>query len=177
MLKVKSKWAEAHFFIAQNPGIWPDMTVEESTAKIAEPIIESMGMELVDVEYRREQVGWVLRLYIDKPGGVTLDDCSGVSREVGVAIEVEELIEQRYSLEVSSPGLTRPLKKLSDFERFAGSYAKLKFYGAIDGRKTVVGTIKSVEGGKILFSLDDEEDITINFGDIAKANLEYKQEA
>ncbi|MBE9537309.1 MAG: ribosome maturation factor RimP [Proteobacteria bacterium] len=152
------------------------MTVEESAAKIAEPIIESMGMELVDVEYRREQVGWVLRLYIDKPGGVTLDDCSGVSREVSVAIEVEDILDQRYSLEVSSPGLTRPLKKLSDFERFAGSYAKLKFYGPIEGRKTVVGTIKSVEGEIILFSLDDKEDITLNFGDIAKANLEYKQE-
>ena len=62
------------------------MTVEESAAKIAEPIIESMGMELVDVEYRREQVGWVLRLYIDKPGGVTLDACSEVSREVSLAI-------------------------------------------------------------------------------------------
>jgi len=152
------------------------MTVEESAAKIAEPIIESMGMELVDVEYRREQHGWVLRFYIDKPGGVTLDDCSEVSREVGVAIEVEEMIEQRYNLEVSSPGLTRPLKKPSDFERFAGSYAKLKFYGAIDGRKTVVGTIKSADGEEIIFSLDDKEDITVNFGDIAKANLEYKQE-
>ena len=153
------------------------MTVEESAAKIAEPIIESMGMELVDVEYRREQVGWVLRLYIDKPGGLTLDDCSGVSREVGLALEVDDVIDQRYNLEVSSPGLTRPLKKISDFERFSGSYAKLKFYGPIvKGRKTVEGTIKSVEGEEILFSLDDKEDITTNFGDIAKANLEYKQE-
>lgn len=167
---------EVHFFIAQNLGRRHVVTVEESTAKIAEPIVESMEMELVDVEYRREQHGWVLRLYVDKTGGVTLDDCSSVSREVGVAIEVEDFIEQHYSLEVSSPGLTRPLKKLSDFERFAGSYAKLKFYGPIDGKKTVLGTIKSVEGEKILFSMDDEEDITINFGDIAKANLEYKQE-
>lgn len=153
-----------------------DMTVEERAAGIAETILHSMGMELVDVEFRREQIGWVLRFYIDKEGGVNLDDCSVASREMGAAIEVEDIIEQHYHLEVSSPGLTRPLKKPSDFERFKGSYAKLKFYGPIDGKKTVTGVIKGVEEDKILFAIEDKEEKLIAFSDIAKANLEYRQE-
>lgn len=152
-----------------------DLALAEKIANIAEPILEPMGMELVDVEFRREQVGWVLRIYIDKDGGVTLDDCSSVSREVGAAIEIEDLIEQHYSLEVSSPGLTRPLKRLSDFERFKGCYAKLKFYGPIDGKKVVVGVIKGIDENRVIIDLEGDEK-KIDFSEIAKANLEYRQE-
>jgi ribosome maturation factor RimP len=152
-----------------------DFTPAEKAAKIAEPILESMGLELVDIEFRREQAGWVLRIYIDREGGVTLDDCASASREVGAAIEIEDLIEQHYSLEVSSPGLTRPLKRLQDFERFKGCYAKLKFYGPVDGKKSVVGMIKGIDQNRVVIDLEGYE-MKIDFSEIAKANLEYRQE-
>jgi len=151
------------------------LSIEEETAKIAEPILESYKMELVDVEYRREHGGWVLRLFIDKEGGVTLDDCGMVSREIGTVIEVEELIENNYNLEVSSPGITRPLKKLSDYERFKGQYAKIKLYEAKDGLKTFVAIIKGVNKDEVLFEKDNNE-IQVAFSTIAKANLEFVQE-
>lgn len=150
-----------------------DIGIEKKAEAIAEPIIESMGMELVDIEYRREQVGWVLRLYIDKEGGVILDDCSSVSREVGAAIEIEDMVDHHYSLEVSSPGLTRPLKKLKDFERFKGSYSKVKLFSPLEGNKIFRGDIVDVKDETITFNIDGKE-IEIKFKDIAKANLEFK---
>ena len=151
------------------------LSIEEEAARVAAPILDSYKMELVDVEYRREHGGWILRLYIDKEGGVTLDDCGMVSREVGTVIEVEELIDQHYNLEVSSPGITRPLKKISDYERFAGQYAKIKLYEAKDGLKSFVAIIKGIEGEDVLLEKDGEE-IKVAFSGIAKANLEFIQE-
>ncbi|HEC49938.1 MAG TPA: ribosome maturation factor RimP, partial [Candidatus Desulfofervidus auxilii] len=81
------------------------------------PILGDEGLELVDVEFQREKQGWVLRVYIDKPGGVTLDDCTDISYQLSAVLDVEDLIDTSYTLEVSSPGLTRPLKELSDYER------------------------------------------------------------
>src|SRR4030066_246181 len=85
---------------------------------MAEPILLGERMELVDIEYRRESKGWVLRLYIDKEGGVTLDDCTRISQEVGRSLDVEDFISTPYTLEVSSPGLARPLKKEKDFMKY-----------------------------------------------------------
>ncbi len=149
--------------------------IEDKVVDIAGPVIESLGMELVDVEYRREQPGWVLRLYIDKDGGVTLDDCTRVSREVGTVFEVEDIIDGHYHLEVSSPGLTRPLKKIEHFERFIGRSAKIKLYGPIEGRKTITGKIAAVAGDEVHLD-EDGEIIKIKYNDIAKANLEFTQE-
>lgn len=152
------------------------LTIESEAAKIATPILDSYDMELVDVEYRREYGGWVLRLYIDKKGGVTLDDCGMVSREIGAVIEVEELIDHPYNLEVSSPGITRPLKKLSDYERFKGKYAKIKLYEAINGMKNFVALIEDINNDKEIVFNKDGKAIKVAFGDIAKANLEFIQE-
>ncbi|MDH3976258.1 MAG: ribosome maturation factor RimP [Deltaproteobacteria bacterium] len=151
------------------------LTIEEEAARIAIPILESCNMELVDVEYRREHGGWILRLYIDKEGGVTLDDCGMVSREIGTVIEVEELIDHHYNLEVSSPGITRPLKKPADYERFKGRYAKIKLYEAIEGMKSFVALIKGVEDKEIILDKEGKE-IKVAFNAIAKANLEFIQE-
>src|SRR3989337_223784 len=93
---------------------------------IADPIFSNEGMELVEIEYRRESRGWVLRLYIDKEGGVTLDDCTHVNREVGRSLDVEDFITTPYTLEVSSPGLNRPLKNEKDFSRYLNHRVKVK---------------------------------------------------
>ena len=152
-----------------------DSNIEEKATKLAEPVVESHGMELVDVEFRREPTGWVLRIFVDKEGGVNLDDCSLISREVGTIIEVEELIEQHYTLEVSSPGLTRRIKKLEDFDRFKGKFIKLKCYEAVDGSKKMTGRLLGIDGDNVILEKDAKE-LKILYKNIAKANLEFVQE-
>ena len=100
---------------------------------LVRPVLEEMGLELVEVQYRREQSGWVLRFIIDKQEGISLDDCVAVSREVGQLLDIEDIIDQSYNLEVSSPGLERPLKSIADFQRFVGRKARIKTLEAIGG--------------------------------------------
>ena len=105
--------------------------IPDRVRDLAEPLIEAEGLELVDVEYLREGSRWVLRLYIDKPGGVDLDACQTVSRLVDKVLDVEDPIAPSYSLEVSSPGLERPLKKREHFEKFAGREVEIRTFGPI----------------------------------------------
>ena len=99
---------------------------QKQVEELITPILDDLAYELVDLQMRQEGRTLALVIYIDKPGGVTLDDCVRVSREVGAIMEIEDPIKSAYRLEVSSPGLDRPLKKAADFERFAGKKAKLK---------------------------------------------------
>lgn len=136
----------------------------------AGPLLETMGLELVEIQFRREGHGWVLRFFIDREQGVTLDDCAAVSREIGTWLDVEDLIEQAYHLEVSSPGLERPLKKPEDFERFSGRKARIKLREPRDARRVFTGTLESVQGDGITL-LVDERPVRIDFEEIAKARL------
>ncbi|HHD62929.1 MAG TPA: ribosome maturation factor RimP [Desulfobulbaceae bacterium] len=113
-----------------------------------------MGVELVEIQYQREGHGWVLRFFIDREGGVTLDDCAGVSREVSRYLEVEDPIEHAYHLEVSSPGLERPLKKKNDFVRFVGRRARIKMREKRDGQRVFIGTLQGVKDGDVLLHVD-----------------------
>lgn len=107
---------------------------------IVEPVVAHQGLELVELEFQREPRGWVLRLYIDRQdGGVTLDDCTLVSREVSDLLDAKDPIEHPYNLEVSSPGPERPLRKPEDFQRWCGRQVKVKWWGA--GRKVLQGTL------------------------------------
>jgi ribosome maturation factor RimP len=103
--------------------------------RLAEPLCLSEGLELVHIEYQREQSGRTLRLYLDKPGGVTLDDCAAVSRQLGDILDVSLESEAAYRLEISSPGLNRPLGKLEDFKRFSGRRVKVRTRKAVQGQK------------------------------------------
>ena len=113
--------------------------IRQQIEQLAEALVASEGMELVDLEYRREGRRWMLRLFIDKDGGVTLDDCASISRELGDLLDVKDVIPQAYVLEVSSPGLNRRLRKKEDFSRFAGQKVKLRLVAPIDGRRKIVG--------------------------------------
>ncbi len=117
------------------------VTVVESFSR---PVVEALGLELVEVQFRRES-GWVLRLFIDSPKGVTVDDCAAVSRQVSSYLEVEDVIEQAYTLEVSSPGLERPLKRKEDFVRFCGRQARIKLREPIDGQRVFIGLLSTLE--------------------------------
>ena len=128
-------------------------------------------MELVEVQFRREGHGWVLRLFIDKEGGVTIDDCADVSREISAYLEVEDLIAHAYHLEVSSPGLERPLKKKTDFVRFAERLVRIKLREPLEnGQKVLVGTLRGLDEDAILLELETET-VRIDLDKISKARL------
>lgn len=143
----------------------------QEVREVVEPILQSQGYELVDLEYQRESRGWVLRIYLDREGGITLDDCSGVSHEVGAVLEVKDVIPNAYVLEVSSPGLTRPLKKPEDYNRFRNQLVKIKLFQPLDGRRNFKGTLLGLEVETVRVEADGQV-FEIPLQSIAKANLE-----
>lgn len=145
---------------------------ERAVSQIVEPIVASHGMELVDVGYRREARGWVLRIYIDREGGVSLDDCVLVSNEVGPVMDVEDLFQSPYTLEVSSPGLNRVLKKETDFERFKERPARIRTHNPIGKRRNFRGRLLGCTEGVIQIEVDGEV-LSIPLSNVAKANLEF----
>ncbi len=143
------------------------------------PLLDSLGIELVELEYRKEGQGMMLRLYIDKPGGITLDDCADVSRELSEILDVEDVIHAHYNLEVSSPGLNRPLKKESDYLRYAGRLVKIRTFETVaddagNKRKTFLGELLGLEGGVVSIKLTEGQSAAIPLEKIAKANLEFE---
>lgn len=152
-------------------------TVEARAQTVLEPIVAGEGLELLEVEFVREHEGWVLRLFIDKPGGrVGLDECSQVSRAVDTVLDVEDLIPHEYNLEVSSPGVNRPLKKPAHYERVKGQRVKVKTFGPIGEppRKNFTGTLTEVAADAIAVDVEGAGVFRIPFKDIAKANLEFE---
>jgi ribosome maturation factor RimP len=152
-------------------------TVEARAQELLEPIVAGEGLELLEVEFVREREGWVLRLFIDKPGGrVGLDECSQVSRAVDTVLDVEDLVPHEYNLEVSSPGVNRPLKKPAHYERVKGQKVKVKTYGPIGEppRKNFTGTLTEVAADAISVDVEGAGNFRISFKDIAKANLEFE---
>jgi ribosome maturation factor RimP len=149
--------------------------VEARARELAAPLVAGEGAELVEVEFLREREGWVLRLFIDKPGGVGLEDCEKASRAVETVLEVEDVIPNEYRLEVSSPGLDRPLTKREHFERVQGERVKVKTFGPVGEppRKNFTGRLKAVEPEAVQIEVDGAGEFRIPFKDIAKANLEF----
>jgi len=145
--------------------------IKEVTSLI-EPILDEMEIELVDIEYLHEQGRWILRIYVDEPGGITLDDCARVSREIGGLIEVKDIFHQEYVLEVSSPGLNRRLKKEQDFERAVGKNVKIRLFTPLEGQRSFRGSLQSFQDGILCLGVKDDL-ILLPFGDVEKANLVY----
>jgi ribosome maturation factor RimP len=141
----------------------------EATA-LASPLCESEGIELVHLEYQRESNGWILRLYIDKPGGVTLDDCINVSRQMNDLLDVHLDEIGPYNLEVTSPGPDRPLVKAQDFEKFEGNLAKIKTVRPFDGQKNFKGVLMGIYKEQVKLRVG-QETIAIALTDISKARL------
>lgn len=156
------------FFFMNNDGPIYNDHIEQEIAKLAEPVMIDMGYELVEVQFRRESHGQVLRLIIYKESGIGVDDCAKVSREVGLLLDVEELIDQAYNLEVSSPGLDRLLESERDFARYFGKKVRLVL---IDGAEELLGTIGRVAEGKVAIVFGDTTE-EIPLDEIIKARLE-----
>lgn len=149
-----------------------DSKIVESIRQAVIPSLVSQGLELVDIEYLRGSGGWTLRLFIDKEGGITLDDCTSVSHQIGDLIRVKDIINQSYTLEVSSPGLNRPLKNVKDFERAMGREVKIKTHKPIQGRKNFKGVLVAYRHGIVRISVDFKN-YDIPLSDIIRANLVY----
>lgn len=147
--------------------------VAEKVEFLLRGAVEEQGMELVHVQYLGRPRSPLLRVYIDKPGGVTLDDCQSVSRQAGVLLDVEDLISGQYVLEVSSPGLDRPLFRVEDYRRFSGREVRLVTREKIDSRRKFTGYIQDLRDGVVQLDCQDKS-YQIPFGMIAKANLVYR---
>lgn len=154
-----------------------DMTKRERYEKMAEelvmPIIEKNNFELVDVEYLKEAGTWYLRFYIDKEGGITIDDCELVSRAMSEQLDDNDFIEDSYILEVSSPGLGRPLKKEKDFARNIGEEVEVRLFQAIDGQKEYIGALASYDKDTVTIELEDTSSIKIQRKNIALIRLAF----
>ncbi len=138
---------------------------------IIEPVIESMGYELVGVEYQGGGQHGTLRVYVDHVDGIKLDDCAAISHQLSGLLDVEEPIREAYDLEISSPGIDRPLFKRADFERFAGRRARIRLAVARDGRRNFAGELQPSADTALVRIRVDGEDFDLPFADIAKANL------
>ncbi|MBM9536883.1 ribosome maturation factor RimP [Desulfobulbus alkaliphilus] len=145
-------------------------TLITTIQSFVEPMLADMAMELVDIQYRREGHGWVLRFFLDKDGGITIDDCARVSREISAYLEVENLIDHPFHLEVSSPGLERPLKKREDFLRFADRPVRIKVHNPLGGQRVLTGILRGLEGDAVALEMETGM-VFVDQENISKARL------
>ncbi len=136
-------------------------SIEDKIEQLVMPIINENGYELVDIEFLKENSNWYLRIYVDKQGGFTIDDCELVSKSLGEILEKDDPIDKSYILEVSSPGLDRPLKKESDFERYKGEVVDVKLYKAINKTKQFQGILKGLENN--IVTIEDDTGKFLSF--------------
>ena len=148
-----------------------DEYIVEKVQEFAEGFLPSMGLELVEVQFRQEGHGWVLRLFIDGPDGIGVDQCASVSREMNVFLDVEDFIPDAFHLEVSSPGLERPLRTVDDYMRFAGKKARIKLRHPINGQKMFIGLVGESDEHGFELILEDDSVMRIHLDQIRKARL------
>ena len=144
---------------------------EQKTEELLDPIVSELGFELVDVEYVKEAGTWYLRAYIDKPGGITVDDCEAVSRRFSDVLDEKDYISDSYVFEVSSPGLGRPLKKEKDFKRSIGEEVEIRTYRAIDRQKEFTGILKEFDEDTVTIEYEDGTEQVFERSEIALMRL------
>ena len=148
-------------------------TYEAKVEAFLLPLMEEHGFELVDVEYVKEAGSWYLRVYIDKEGGIAVDDCEIISRKLGEWLDTEDFIDDSYILEVSSPGLGRPLKKEKDFVRSMGKDVEVRLYKPLNKQKEYTGALKSYDADTVTITLEDGNDLIFAKADIALIRLAF----
>ena len=146
---------------------------EAKTEELIQPLIDSRGFELVDVEFVKEGSDWYLRVYIDKDGGISVNDCEDISRAFNEILDREDYISEQYIFEVSSPGLTRPLKKEKDYKRAIGKLVDVKLYKPLEKVKELTGVLKDFDNVTVTIETDSGEHKTIDRTNIAKISLAF----
>ena len=146
---------------------------ESRVEELITPVVEEMGLEVVDIEFVKEGQNWYLRFYLDKEGGIGINDCEAASRRIEKILDEKDFIEQAYILEVSSPGLDRQLKKDKDFVRYNGSVVDVKLYKAMEGtkEKEFQGTLMGLENNIVTIETEDGEKLSFDRKDIAVIRL------
>jgi ribosome maturation factor RimP len=170
----------AHFFIGSTKVaiITMGLTILEKVRELAEPVIKELNLDLVDIEYLQQKGRGIVRITIDKDNGVTLEDCTKVNREVGYILEIKDVFPHPYNLEVSSPGLERPLKTLGDFEKFLGRKVSLKTSELLNGKRNFKGTLAQVQKGMVVLEMDGGQwEIPFNLVRHAKLVYEFPQKS
>ena len=159
----------------------PSADIVEQVREVAVRVAGTHGLQVFDVQFRREAPGMVLRVRLDRPGpsataedSVSVEDCARVSRDLSAVLDVEDVVPVAYTLEVSSPGLDRPLRHADDYRRFTGRRAKLVMREAVDGRKFVKGILGGVDGHHVLIDSDEGRQHRVPMGVITRANLEVE---
>lgn len=150
------------------------MESREQVIALAEPVLAEQGLELVDVELRREERGLMLRVLVDREGGVDLESLSRLSRELSVLLDVEEPIAGPYTLEVSSPGIDRPLRKPDHFVRYLGCKVRVRSHAPLNGQRNFSGTLATVTAGGVTLRSESGAETFIEFSNIEKANYEHE---
>jgi len=145
--------------------------LEQRVTGLLEPTVTALGYELLGVEYLAQGKHSRLRLYIDSPDGIGLEDCETVSRQVSGVLDVDDIIHGQYNLEVSSPGLDRPLFRAEHYARFAGQMVRLRTHQPQQGQRNFQGRIESVQDGTVYISMDDGSQLSLKVDEIDKANL------
>lgn len=148
-------------------------TYETRTEELITPILDRMNFELVDVEYVKEGGTWYLRAYIDKEGGITVNDCEAVAREMNEILDREDFVEDTYVFEVSSPGLGRPLKKEKDYIRSMGKEVEIRTYRAINREKEFYGILSAYDENTVTIKTEDGTEMTFEKSDIALIRLAF----
>jgi len=158
-----------------------EASVVEQVRSVAARVAAGYGLEIFDVQFRREAPGMVLRVQIDRPGpaasaeeSVSVEDCARVSRDLSAILDVEDVVPIAYTLEVSSPGLDRPLRQLDDYRRFAGRRAKIVVRGQVEGQGFFRGTLAGVDGREVLIDGEDGRTHRVPVDAITRANLEVE---
>jgi ribosome maturation factor RimP len=145
-------------------------SLEQKLTELLEPTVEMLGFELIGVEFIRAGKHSTLRVYIDHENGILVDDCSKVSHQIGAIMDVEDPISTEYFLEVSSPGMERPLFKVSHYQAYCGSEIKVQLQMAINGRRKIKGIIQKVDGDMITLTIDGKDEV-LAYSNIQKANI------
>ncbi len=146
---------------------------ESRTEELITPLLEANHFELVDVEWVREGSNWYLRVFIDKEGGITVDDCEMISRAFEKILDEKDYIAENYIFEVSSPGLDRPLKKEKDFARSIGKEVEVRLYKAVDKQKEFTGCLIAYDEDSVTLEMDDDSTMTFSRADIARIRLAF----
>jgi len=149
--------------------------VTETVTDFVLPIAHSEDLNLIEVEFLKEGSDWILRIFLEnKDGDLTIEECEKVSRSLSMILDEEDPIDKSYILEVSSPGIERPLKSEADFERFQGELIAVKTFKKINGEKEFVGTLEKFEEDSITLTLKNGEEITVDYSLVARANLTFE---
>lgn len=149
-------------------------SIEAAIEELVSPIVDDKGFEIVDIEYVKEAGAYYLRVFLDKEGGISLNDCEAVSRELSEILDVKDPIKDNYFLEVSSPGLDRPLKKDKDFVRYQGRDVEIKLYKPLNGSKQFEGELVGLNEDKNIVVIIDENEVEFNKKDVALVRLAIK---